>query len=138
MALNALEEANLIAWSVPEPPGGHAAGVPRRAGIRLAIPEHFQMPAEAEHRLATDAAPTRPKRESLLSVGRGRRPEAKREINVVFPCDPPRPALRSTTAGRQSACEAIGSERVMTPVALNRPRQGGGNERAGERMLPNR
>ena len=74
-SLQALQQAGLIARRVPELPGRDAGRVPL-AAARAAGACKVAVPAEPEHRLAADAAMSRPLGEALVAVRRRRRPEA--------------------------------------------------------------
>ena len=113
---------NSLAWSLGAFHSRHAVdagGVPRGVLVRPAVPQVL-VPAEPVDRLAAHAAESRPAREGLFAIGRGRAAEARRQIAFAAFLEPPGPAVRRAAAPRERTRQTVGTQRMRAPVAVDR------------------
>ena len=116
----------------PELPGDNATGVPRCVAVRLVLSPEIHMPAQSIHRLTTDAAVAGAERERSLAIRSRWHSERHGATFSLVPAEAPRPTLRCSAASRKSPRQAIGPDRVVSPICINRQPGRWWRERAPE------
>jgi hypothetical protein len=107
----------------PHLPGRDAGRVPARSSVDGTRLPEIAVPAEPEDRLAADAAVARPATEGFVAEWRWRHSEKPGPRRG--PVAGPGPVWRRTAAGRERACQPVGTHRVGAPVTCDsKPGQG--------------
>ena len=110
------EDGAIVVRVRPHFPGDDAARMPRCALIWGAGAFPLSVPAKPEDWLAAD--------DTLTSAGGARLPERQRRSSVagrqiIQRAEPPSPSGRRATAGGKASSEAVGTQRMSAPVAID-------------------